>query len=88
MLDLTGNNELSAMCAEWLKAKKELQIWKEKEATSRICIINALNKEQVDNIKVGQFEIQRVTRKGSEGRTITLDDVALLRALAKDQHQF
>lgn len=75
MSDLTGNNELTATCADWLKAKKQLQKWKKIEEDAKIHIINQLNKNQVDNIVCGRFEITRKTNKGSDGKIISLDDV-------------
>lgn len=75
MKDLTGDNHLTAMCAEWLEAKKQLLKWQKKEKEAKATIINSLNKNEVNEIKCGHFEIQRVERKGSAGKAITLADV-------------
>lgn len=75
MKDLTGNNELSALCADWLEAKKQLAKWRAVESDAKIKIINACNKNQSDELIVGNFEVTKTYNKGSEGTEITVDDL-------------
>lgn len=75
LIDLTGDNELTAMCADWLDAKKKLTEYKSAEENLRTEIMNKLNKNQTDCIIAGDFEITLHTRAGSAGKAITLDDV-------------
>ena len=75
MKDLTGHNELHVLCADWLDAKKKLKEAQELEKTLKTSLVNHLNKNQVDAIKCGQFEIERTHVKGNEGRVIGFEDV-------------
>lgn len=75
MIDLTGDNELTAMCADWLDAKKKLAEYKKIEERARGVILNKLSKNQTDCIIANNFEITLHTRAGSAGKAITLDDV-------------
>ena len=75
MKDLTGDNHLTAQCAEWLEAKKQLLKWQKIEKSTKAHIINALNKHEVDDIKLGDFEVTAIHKKASKGKAITLEDV-------------
>lgn len=74
-MDLTGNNNINNLCHEWLEAKKKLAKYKKIEESSKVELINALNKHKTDIIICGKFEINRKTTKGSAGKEITFDDV-------------
>lgn len=73
--DITGNNEISAACADWLEAKKQLLKWQAIEKEAKLKIINACNRHQVNELIVGDYEVTLSERKGSEGRVIGLEDV-------------
>ena len=78
MIDLTGNNEITAACDDWLEAMKQIQKWTAVKNENYIKIINTCNKNQISEFIAGNFEVSMSERKGSEGRVITLDDVGTI----------
>lgn len=75
MLDLTGDNEFTALCADWLEAKKQLAKWQAVEKETKVAIINRANKNQAHEVLAGNFEVTVRFSAGSEGRVIGLNDV-------------
>jgi hypothetical protein len=84
MKDLTGNNELSALCADWLEAKKQLAKYTKIEKDAKQSIVTALLKHETDEIICGRFEITKKTIKGCAGKEISFEDIGKIIGTRKE----